>query len=59
MRANALKFGNAVDGVNRKTEAVGFVVDRQFHRRIDVPLFLVAAHMQIVVVGAAVSHLGT
>jgi hypothetical protein len=58
MRANALKFGNAVDGVNRKTEAVGFVVDRQFHRCIDVPFLLVAAHVQVLVVGAPVGQAG-
>src|ERR1039458_9667596 len=56
MRANALKFGNAVNGVNCKTEAVSFVVDRQFHRGIDVPFLLVAAHMEVFVVGATVGQ---
>ena len=56
VRANGLKFGNAVNCVDRQTEAVGFVVDRQFHRRIDVPFFLVAAHMQVLVIGTPVGQ---
>src|SRR5271169_3713305 len=56
MHANGLKFGNAVDGVNRKTEAVGLVVDRELHWRIDVAFFLVAAHVQVLVVGAPVGQ---
>src|SRR5271165_722257 len=56
MCANGLKFGNAVDGVNCKTEAVGFVVDRKFHWCIDVPFLLVTAHMQVLVVGAAIGQ---
>src|SRR5204863_796808 len=54
MRADGLKFGHAVDGVNSKTEAVGFVVDGELHWSIDVALFLVAAHMQVLMVGAPV-----
>ena len=54
MRADALKFGNAVDHVDRQTEAIDLVVDRQFHRRIDVALFLVAAHVHVLVIGAPV-----
>jgi hypothetical protein len=53
MHANGLKFGDAVDGVNRETEAVGLVVDRQFHGRIDIALFLVPAHVQVLVVRCA------
>ena len=56
MRANGLKFGNAVDRVNRKTEAIRFVVDGEFHGRIDVPLFLIAAHVQVLVVGVPIGQ---
>src|SRR5579871_5490501 len=56
MCADALQSGDAVDGVDGKAEAVGFVVDRQLHRRIDVTFFLVAAHMQVLVVSAPVGQ---
>jgi hypothetical protein len=39
-------------------ESVHLVPHREFERRVDGPLFLLAAHMQIVVIGSAVSQLG-
>src|ERR1035438_743579 len=52
MHADGLKFGNAVDSVNRKAEAVGLVVDRQFHWRIDIALLFVPADMKPLVLPA-------
>ena len=45
-----------VNHVDCKAEAVGFVLDSQFQRRIDVAFFLVTAHVQVLVVVAAISR---
>jgi len=56
VRADALQFRNAVNRIDRKTEPVCLVVDRQLHRRVDVAFLLVTAHMQVRVVCAAVGE---
>ena len=39
---------DAVDGVHSQGEPVGLVPDRQFQRRVDVAVLLVAAHVEVV-----------
>ena len=56
MRPNPLQFRNAVNGIDGETEPVRLVVNCQFHRRIDVALLLVAAHVQVPVVCPAVGE---
>src|SRR5271166_1550462 len=53
VRADPLQFRDAVNRVDRKTEPVCLVVDRQLHWRVDVAFLLVTAHMQVVVVCSA------
>ena len=43
---NLLELGDAIDRVNCQAEAVDFVIDRQFHGRVDVAFFLVSAHVK-------------
>src|SRR5271165_1131179 len=50
------RSGNAetrhpVDAVDRQAEAISLVLDRQFEGRVDVPLLLIAAHMDIMLAG--------
>src|ERR1700757_335061 len=56
MRADPLQSRDAVNRVNRETEPVRLVVDCQLHRRVDVALLFVAAHMQVAMVCAAVGE---
>ena len=51
----ALQPWNAIDGVNCQAETVSFVVHSQFHRRVDVALLFITAHMQGLV-GAGISQ---
>src|SRR6202521_3895432 len=48
VRSDHLQFRHTIDHVNRDAVTVGFVSYRQFERGVDVPLFLVPAHMEIV-----------
>src|SRR5271155_5854709 len=54
--------GDAVDSVYGEGEAVGLVADGQLERRVDVALFLVAAHVDVVLarppVGKSVDQAG-
>ena len=52
--ADILQFRNAVNGVNRQAKTIGLVVDREFHRGIDVALFFVPAHVDVGVAFAPV-----
>src|SRR5271165_678757 len=45
--SNLLQRRGPVNHVHRQTKSVGLVFDRQLHRSIDVPLLLVAPHVQI------------
>ena len=54
--AGHLQARHAVDDVDGETETVDLVFDGQFQRRVDIALFLVAAYVQIPVVGAAVGE---
>ena len=56
VRAGHLQCRNAVDHVDGQAEAVDLVLDRQFQRRVDAAFFLVAAHVEVLVVGAAVGQ---
>src|SRR6516165_5111749 len=53
---DSLQFGNTIDGVNGQAEAIDFVFNGQLQRRIDTALLFVTAHMQAVMVLAAVSQ---
>jgi len=46
---------NPVDDVNRQIETIDLVLDGKLERRIDIAVFLVAANMEVVVIGATVS----
>src|SRR5208282_1088361 len=43
-----LEARHSVDRVNGEAEAIRLILDSQFQRRVDVPLFLVATHVDIV-----------
>ena len=51
-----LELRGAVDRVDRQGEAVDLIVDGEFHGRVDIAFFLVPAHVQIPVIGAAVGQ---
>ena len=51
------ELGNPVDDVDRQIETVDLVPHGQLERRIDIAMFLVAAHVEVLVVGAAVGEL--
>src|SRR5271166_5224198 len=50
--SNLLQRRGPVNHVHRQTKSVGLVFDRQLHRSIDVPLLLVASHVQSLVLAA-------
>ena len=52
--AGDAETGRPIDCVNGQAEAVSLVTDGQFKRCIDVTLLLVAAHVDVVLTGAAV-----
>src|SRR5688572_468582 len=54
--AGSLQGGYAVDDVDGDAEAVDLILDGQIERRVDVALFFVAAHVQVVVIGAPVGQ---
>ena len=51
------ELGNPVDDIDRQIETVNLVLHGELQRRIDIALFLIAAHVKVFVVGAAVSEL--
>ena len=55
--ADGAQARNAVDDIDRQVEAVDLIEDREFQRRVDVAFFLVSAHMNVVVIRAAVAQL--
>ena len=56
MRANRLQFRHAIDDVDRQRVAIYFVVDCQFHRRVDVAAFPVTANVKVPVISSVVSE---
>ena len=48
---------HAIDRVDRHVEAVGLIADRQLQRGIDAAELLVAAHVEIRVIGAPIGEL--
>src|SRR6202008_4331214 len=56
MRADALKARNAVDNIAGEMKAVEVVQNGHVERRCRGALFLVAADMKILVIGAAISQ---
>ena len=55
MGAGDMQTRHPVDHVDCQAETVNLVLDGQLQRSVDVALFLVASHMQVGVVGSAVS----
>jgi len=43
-----LEAGYSVDRINCEAEAIRLILDSQFQRRVDVPLFLVTTYVDIV-----------
>ena len=59
--SDCLQPRDAINSVDRQGEAINFIVNGQFHRGVDVPVFLVATHVQVPVgagVGQAVNEVG-
>src|SRR4029450_603472 len=56
MRAGDPQARYPIDDVDRETEAVDLVTNGQIERRVDVALLLVAAHVQVLVIGAPVGQ---
>ena len=56
VRADLLQLRDAVNRVDCKTEPVGLVVNGKFHGRVDIAFLFVPAHMQVVVIGAAIGQ---
>src|ERR1700712_1250004 len=50
MRTLRAKRRNAINHINRQVETVNLVQDRQFKRRVDIPLLLVPTHMEAVMI---------
>jgi hypothetical protein len=50
VRSFNLEFRHSINHVDRDTESVGLISNGQLERRIDIPLFLVSAHVEIVMV---------
>lgn len=50
-------LGNPLDDINRQSETIDLVPYGELERGIDIAMFLVAAHVKVFVVGAAVSEL--
>ena len=56
MRADVVQPWHPVDYVDGQREPIDFVVDGEFHWRIDVASLLVAAHVQVSVIVSTVSE---
>ena len=52
-----VQSGNPVDHVDSQVEPVDLICHGQFQRRVDVPVLLVSAHVQILVAVAPVCEL--
>ena len=50
------KRGHPVNRVDGQAKTVGLIADGKLQRRVDVALFLVAAHVDIVLAGPAVGE---
>ena len=57
VRAGIAQTRHAVDHVDGELEAVDLVDDREFERRVDVALLLVAVNVDVLVIRAAVGEL--
>ena len=54
--ADPLQLRHAVDHVDGQAEAIDLVLDGQIERRVDVSFFLVAAHVQVLVIGPPIGQ---
>src|SRR5271166_4847269 len=52
--ADGTEAGNAVDDVDCQVEAIDLIDDGELKRRVDVAFFLVPAHVDVLVIPAAV-----
>ncbi len=50
------KLGNPVDDIDRQIKAIDLIPDGQLKGGIDIAFFLVTAHVQVFMVGAAISE---
>ena len=57
MRGPCLQAGHAVEHVDHEIEAIDLIENREFERRVDVAFFLIAAHVQILVIVEAIREL--
>src|SRR5262245_31607482 len=56
VRARDPQARDAIDDVDGETEAVDLVANGEIERRVDVALLFVAAHVQVLVIGAPVGQ---
>jgi len=48
-----LQPGNPIDGINGQRETIDLILDRKFHRSVDIALLLVTTNVQVPIVGPA------
>ncbi len=51
-----LKFRYPIDDVDRQRVSIDFILDRQFHRRVDVAAFLISANVKVPVIGPVIGE---
>ena len=54
--ARHLQRRDPIDHVDRQAEAIDLVLNGQIERRVDVSFFLVAAHVQVLVIGTPIGQ---
>ena len=57
MSPDNLELGNPVDDIHRQVEPIDLVPHGELERGINIAMFLIAAYVKVLVVGAAVSEL--
>ena len=56
MCANGAQPRNSVDHIDSQIKAIYLVEDGELERRVDIALFLISAHMDVVMIPAAVAE---
>src|SRR5262249_44621972 len=54
--AGSLESGHVLDYLHCQREAINSILDRQFQRRIDIALFPVTVHVEVVMVRTAIGQ---
>ncbi len=56
MSTSNFKFWNSIDYIDRDAETVNLILNCQIKRRVNIPLLLIATHMDVVMVCTAVGE---